>query len=104
MTFRSSSDFPVSLRYSSILNALVQPVNVSAHLCILKREFSTLTDDSYLIFDRLTVLRTGLTLSDSPPTNTTNLSIDEILFTGFTAHMSQILRVENDSALSFSRN
>ena len=104
MTFRSSSDFPVSLRYSSILNALVQPVNVSAHLCILKREFSTLTDDSYLIFDRLTVLRTGLTLSDSPPTNTTNLSINEILFTGFTAHMSQILRVENDSALSFSRN
>ena len=85
MNFRSSFDFPISLRYSSILTALVQSVNVSAHLCILKREFSIQTDESSLIFDRSTVLRTGLTLSDS---RTTNLSINEILFTGFTAHVS----------------
>ena len=85
MNFRSSFDFPISLRYSSILTALVQSVNVSAHLCILKREFSIQTDESSLIFDRSTVLRTGWTLSDS---RTTNLSINEILFTGFTAHVS----------------
>lgn len=85
MNFRSSFDFPISLKYSSILTALVQSVNVSAHLCILKREFSIQTDESSLIFDRSTVLRTSLTLSDS---RTTNLSINEILFTGFTAHVS----------------
>ena len=99
MNFRSSFDFPISLRYSSILTALVQSVNVSAHLCILKREFSIQTDESSLIFDRSTVLRTGLTLPDS---RTTNLSINEILFTGFTAHVS--IDVENYFVLSFIRN
>ena len=102
MIFRSSSDFSISLRYYSILNALVQSVKVSAHLCILKRELSTLTDDCYLIFDCLTVLRTGLVRLSSNKYNKFVKQWDSIHWF-YSSHVSNIARGEWFS-LSFIRN